>query len=761
MRNSVTSTARMIRQQVRQALKPTLKVRRGAIDRVAGMTATPDTRYLTSSLSDRSLRVWDFKLGTQAATVQAPAGDLTAVALTDGGEYLLALSNSNAYVTDLTDDGLYPVPLNGVSTLAALGNERAVFGTESGEIVLWSLVEGKSVATLNLGLGPLQTLSVQADRVLAGARGGFAQVVVVPNGMYKRRAWPRGRGEHRQAEPLGEGSAIVLDADGSLYRLDLDRGAMAWNKSGYRHLAPVAKGRILAVSESGSARLLDVDTGAVLKEFPASAGKAGTATWLRSGELAAVAGDSGEARIYGQDGDAPALRLLFTETGWAAVDGKGRYDGDVTAFSDVVWDAEGEELEIDRFAENYYEPGVAAKQAGPEPAPMIVKPPKPVEEGIYTPPVVKIRHDGASLRGDESFRVEISATLDATGVKNEVGRLAVFHNGKRLWNEAIETLGVEEKDGKTHWRWRATMTAITGPNRVEANLPGWNGIQGQAKPLTLQARRGAKEPALFVASFGINLYQNADLNLNYAVADAQAMRDALLKLGEDRFVKSESELVLDADAKRVFILKDLGDAQDLEPQDRLIVFLSGHGRAIGDEWYFMPYDTTSIEDDFVVQRSGISSSKLAELLTALPVRQIVVIVDSCQSGAAIEQFNNFVQRRSLKRLSDETGVHVLAATRADQLAPEYAELGHGIFTYTLLNGLKINAKGYRNADVAPRDGKVMVDELRRYTEVYVPRLARALDKRRRSTIDTTKGVLLDRVPVTPVASLMGQDFAMD
>lgn len=191
MRNSVTSTARMIRQQVRQALKPTLKVRRGAIDRVAGMTATPDTRYLTSSLSDRSLRVWDFKLGTQAATVQAPAGDLTAVALTDGGEYLLALSNSNAYVTDLTDDGLYPVPLNGVSTLAALGNERAVFGTESGEIVLWSLVEGKSVATLNLGLGPLQTLSVQADRVLAGARGGFAQVVVVPNGMYKRRAWPR------------------------------------------------------------------------------------------------------------------------------------------------------------------------------------------------------------------------------------------------------------------------------------------------------------------------------------------------------------------------------------------------------------------------------------------------------------------------------------------------------------------------------------------------------------------------------------------
>jgi uncharacterized caspase-like protein len=48
----------------------------------------------------------------------------------------------------------------------------------------------------------------------------------------------------------------------------------------------------------------------------------------------------------------------------------------------------------------------------------------------------------------------------------------------------------------------------------------------------------------------------------------------------------------------------------------------------------------------------------------------------------------FEDRKALSQLSRSTGVHVIAASTKDQFAAEVKELGHGVFTYTLLEGLK-------------------------------------------------------------------------
>jgi uncharacterized caspase-like protein len=44
-------------------------------------------------------------------------------------------------------------------------------------------------------------------------------------------------------------------------------------------------------------------------------------------------------------------------------------------------------------------------------------------------------------------------------------------------------------------------------------------------------------------------------------------------------------------------------------------------------------------------------------------------------------------------LSRSTGVHVIAASTKDQYASEVKELGHGVFTFTLLKGLEGGASG--------------------------------------------------------------------
>ena len=50
-------------------------------------------------------------------------------------------------------------------------------------------------------------------------------------------------------------------------------------------------------------------------------------------------------------------------------------------------------------------------------------------------------------------------------------------------------------------------------------------------------------------------------------------------------------------------------------------------------------------------------------------------------------------RKALSQLSRSTGPHVVAATTTDQFAAEVKDLGHGVFTYTLLEGLKGKAAG--------------------------------------------------------------------
>ena len=73
-----------------------------------------------------------------------------------------------------------------------------------------------------------------------------------------------------------------------------------------------------------------------------------------------------------------------------------------------------------------------------------------------------------------------------------------------------------------------------------------------------------------------------------------------------------------------------------------------------------------------------------------------------------------VKKKAMAQLSRSSGVHVLAASGSEQFAIEFAELGHGLFTYVLLEALSGAADG------APKDGKVTIYELKAYLDARVP-----------------------------------------
>jgi len=109
----------------------------------------------------------------------------------------------------------------------------------------------------------------------------------------------------------------------------------------------------------------------------------------------------------------------------------------------------------------------------------------------------------------------------------------------------------------------------------------------------------------------------------------------------------------------------------------------------------------------------------------------VMFLDTCYSGTVGGRTFTRQQTRSanlsdqfLERLTRSRGRVVITASGPNEVALELPALGHGIFTYYLLEGL--SGKADRNGD-----GIVTVSELYEYVEDQVDRRARAAGGRQR------------------------------
>ncbi len=77
------------------------------------------------------------------------------------------------------------------------------------------------------------------------------------------------------------------------------------------------------------------------------------------------------------------------------------------------------------------------------------------------------------------------------------------------------------------------------------------------------------------------------------------------------------------------------------------------------------------------------------------------------------------EEKAILQLARSVGIIILAATGTEQVAAEFTKLGHGAFTYALLEGLSGKADGGSSPD-----GKITVKELEAFLNDMVPELTR-------------------------------------
>jgi uncharacterized caspase-like protein len=133
----------------------------------------------------------------------------------------------------------------------------------------------------------------------------------------------------------------------------------------------------------------------------------------------------------------------------------------------------------------------------------------------------------------------------------------------------------------------------------------------------------------------------------------------------------------------------------------------------------VPHDLTRLYGDAEqLAERAVSASQLEGWSAAIRAQKQLMLLDTCQSGGLVNSFamRGAAKEKAIAQLARATVTTVIASTGTEQYASEVAELGHGIFTYAVLQALD---KGEGDAN---KDGRITVKELEAYVSDAVPEL---------------------------------------
>ena len=209
-----------------------------------------------------------------------------------------------------------------------------------------------------------------------------------------------------------------------------------------------------------------------------------------------------------------------------------------------------------------------------------------------------------------------------------------------------------------------------------------------------------KNATMHLIVVGINKYQNEKMSLNYALADATAFKDEIEKDAKSVLADVKTYFVTDGNADKKGITNAFAEVQKTaKAQDIFVFYYAGHGviSEKNKEFYLVPTDVADLKNvDAVLVEKGIPSKMLQGYAVDIQAQKQVFILDACQSAGAFEQLmtDDGNQQKSLAVVARSTGTHWMAASGSKQFANEFATLGHGAFTYVLLNALKGQAANF-------------------------------------------------------------------
>ena len=513
-----------------------------------------------------------------------------------------------------------------------------------------------------------------------------------------------------------------------------------------RHAAFSSDDSMLSVT-TGDDRIVVIDarSGREIKAFPTIGGTSHV-LFSRSGELIITADRDGTISLWDtRSGERQAVMISAEDGEWLTITSEGFFDASSPRAAKILSAVQGIEVSsIDQLYDTLYRPDLVREKLAGDRNGKVKSAAATMDLGRVmasgSPPVVKIVSPEQTLE-TTSADANINAIITDRG--GGIGKVEWRVNGVTVGVEAPRGVRIKEAASSSArvLTVERRISLLSGENKVE--LVAYNEknlIASEPALANLVLKQGSEVPAkLHVLAVGINDYYEGRLKLTYAVPDASALSDALMKAGKNLFADVRARTVLDSEATTQNLDKVFSEfAAQIGPQDVFVFFLAGHGKTKNGRYYFLPRDFR-YEDETSIEKQGIGQNRLQEWLARVPARKSILLYDTCESGSLTagnsRGFDLDERLGALSRMARATGRTFLTATTDDAPALE-GYRGHGVFTYAILDA-------FDRADING-DGLIQVSELADYVDAKVPDISFEAFKLRQ----------------TPQRSMIGNNFAL-
>ncbi|MEO8435518.1 MAG: caspase family protein [Pyrinomonadaceae bacterium] len=530
-------------------------------------------------------------------------------------------------------------------------------------------------------------------------------------------------------------------------------GALKGHGKGITQVAFSRDGRLLASSSTDNTiRIWDVAAQKELRTLTGHSSNIESLDFSPDSRLLASAADDGGTFLWDTGTGEHLLTLISLDDGseWMVVTPQGLFDGTPASWNQILWRYNQDTFNvapIEWFFNEFYYPGLLGEiLAGKRP-----RVAQDVSRKDRRQPIVKLSLSGepAPASGVTSrtvkLRVEVTdAPADKDHPQGSGARdLRLFRNGSlvKVWHGDV-------LNGKPAVTLEEEITIAAGPNQLTAYAFNKDNVKSKDAALPLTGAEALKRAGTaYVIAVGVNEYANPQYNLKYAVADAESFGHGMLShlAGYERVLVVPLINEHATKANILSALRRLAGATDppslkpgaqifdsikrAQPEDTVIIYFAGHGTAQAQRFYLLPHDLGYTGDRTKLNEQGlrtilansISDIELEQAVEGLVANHLLLIIDACNSGQALEaeeKRRGPMNSKGLAQLAYEKGMYILTAAQSYQAALETAQLGHGLLTYALVEeGLKTGI-----ADSEPKDGILIAREWLDFATERVPQM---------------------------------------
>ena len=648
---------------------------------------SPDSKHFVSG-SNKSIKLWNVASGTVVKTLKSRMEDVNSVKYSHNGKYIASGDDDNNIKLWNTETGklirTFGKHKKRVSNVAFSPDDKTIVSSDGYDkvIKLWNTNTGEETGTLE------------------GHKKGVLCIAFSPDGKY-----------------IVSGS---YDKTVKIWKTKTQEEirVLTGHKSNVNSVNFSSDGKfILSASFDKTIKLWNAKNGEVIRTFEGHTNAVVNAEFSSTDKYIVSASGDGTIKIW-KTKTGKLLLTLVALTGsddFISYTPDGRFDGTEKGM-ELLHYVEGLDIiPLSSLFEKYYTPNLLARvMQGEE-----FKETEINIADIKLPPLVKItKPDNRSKHSSKTVSINVSATDQGGGIDE----IRLYHNGKLADGTQRGLKPIERKNEKKTKNFIITLT--NGENIIKATAFSNQRTESNPDEITVSYTGAKKTANLYMLVIGIDNYKNPKYKLNYALADASAFKKQIELGSKTIFGKTEAIYLSDTKASKQGIVTAFNSIKaKAQANDVFIFYYAGHGVMSEEqksEFYIVPYEVTQLYGNNGLLRSnGVSAKELQAFSKDIKAQKQLFIFDACQSGGMVQHLamRGAAEEKAIAQLARSTGTFWLAASNSEQFATEFSQLGHGLFTYTLLQALKGKADG------SSKDKKITVKEISAYLNDMVPELS--------------------------------------